>query len=371
MALRTLVCVVICTALIKVGFALQGQSAGGPTAYTITANDAALGAGGMTKTYRLGQRVMVDQSGTPREVTGSNHTLETRTLYDLDKKESLSWDPVHDSASCVKGMLSEDWGDPFGGKAILSMEGARQVGAETLRGIATKIVEIPPGPRGTIRTWVDTATGLVVKEQVTQPGEAPRTVMEVTSVSLSAPDASMFLVPESCGESAALTQSRATIGEAPVSEIPLTGGDAANFVSAMAGPESKNSCTVAFRVVRAGTMEPVADGFQVAVDLNLATEKTPHYNIGMNESGKATFAGGGLHEVTALGHGGVFRLENVPAQFEMDLEFGPGGAAAAKVFRQCFAPQTVLLYVVKDPANLEAGGGWLWVKAGKYAAIPR
>ncbi|MGA8729008.1 MAG: hypothetical protein WB608_09675 [Terracidiphilus sp.] len=372
MALRTLVCLVTCTALIEVGFALTGQSVAGPTAYTVTANDATLGAGGITKTYRLGQRVMVDQSGTPKEVAGSNHTVEMRTLYDLDKKESLSWDPVHDSASCVKGMFSEDWGDPFGGKAILLAQGARQVGAETLRGFATKIVETPPGPKGTMRIWVDTATGLVVKQELTPTGEGPQTVMEVTKVSLSAPDASLFLVPESCGESAALTQPRTTISEAPVSEIStLTGGEATNFVDAMAGPESKNSCTVAFRVVRAGTMEPVADGFQVAVDLNLSTEKTPHYNIGVNESGKATFAGGGLHEVTALGHGGVFRFEDVPAQFEMDLEFGPAGAAAAKVFRQCFAPQTVLLYVVKDPANLEAGGGWLWVKGGKYATIPR
>ena len=372
MALRTLVCVVICTALIKVGFALQGQSAGEPTAYTVTANNPTLGIKGVTNIYRLGQWVLVDQSGTPKEVAGSNHTVGMRTLYDLDKKESLSWDPVHDSATCVKGRISGDWGDPFGGAAVLSREGARQVGAETVRGFATKIVEATPGPRGTIRTWVDSGTGLVVKQQMTPPGETAQILMEVTSVNLSAPDASIFAVPASCGEVAGVPQAPNAAPQLQIEEMAaLTGGDAKNYVNGQVGPESKNSCTVAFRVVRAGTMEPVADGFQVAVDLNLATEKTPHYNIGVNESGKATFAGGGLHEVTALGHNGVFRVNNVPAQFEMDLEFGPAGSAAAKLYRQCFGPQTVLLYAVKDPANLEAGGGWLWVKAGKYAAIPR
>ena len=219
---------------------------------------------------------------------------------------------------------------------------------------------------------MDLATGLVVKQQLTPPGEVPQTVMEVTSVSLKAPDAAVFAVPASCGEVAGAPQAPSIAAQPQSGQVAaLVGGDAKNYVSAVAGPASKNACTMAFRVVRAGTMEPVADGFQVAVDLNLAAETNPHYTIGAGEGGKATFSGGGLHEVTATGHDGVFRVENVPEVFEMDLEFGAGGATAAKVYRQCFAPQTVLLYVVKDPANVEAGGGWLWVKAGKYAAIPR
>jgi len=37
------------------------------------------------------------------------------------------------------------------------------------------------------------------------------------------------------------------------------------------------------------------------------------------------------------------------------------------IYRHCFAPQTVLLYVVKNPAKLSDGGDWLYVKSGKYA----
>jgi hypothetical protein len=370
MALRTLVYLVACMAPIAGGFALQGQPGAGPTDYTVTASSPSLGIGGMTKIFRLGQWVLIDQSGTPREVAGASHTLEMRTLYDLAKKESLTWDPVHESATCVKGMFSE-WGDPFGGATALTRPEARPVGGETVDGFATRIVESSAGAKGTLKTWVDGATGLVVKQQLTPPGGAPQLLMEVTNVSLKAPDAAEFAVPASCGEVAGAPQAPSVARRQADPTAALVGGDAKNYVSGLAGPASKNACTMAFRVVRAGTMEPVTDGLQVGVDLKLATETNPHYTIGAGENGKATFAGGGLHELKAEGQSGVFRVENVPESFEIDLEFGPGGATASKVYRQCFAPQTVLLFVVKDPANLDAGGGWLWVKAGKCAAVPR
>jgi hypothetical protein len=368
MALRTLVCLAACTALFAGG--LQGQSGTGPTDYTVTASSPSLGIGGMTKIYRLGRWALIDQSGTPREVAGSSHTVEMRTLYDLAKKESLTWDPVHDSATCVKGMFS-DWSDPFGGAEALTRPGARPAGGEAVRGFSTRIVESSAGAKGTLKTWVDSATGLIVRQQLTPPGGAPQLLMEVTSVSLKGPDAAVFAVPASCGEVAEAPQAPSVARPQGDAAAALVGGDAKNYVNGLAGPASKNACTMAFRVVRAGTMEPVTEGFQVGIDLKLATETNPHYTIGAGENGKATFAGGGLHELNATGQDGVFRVENVPEVFEMDLEFGPGGATASKIYRQCFAPQTVLLFVVKDPANLDAGGGWLWVKAGKSAAVPR
>jgi len=63
----------------------------------------------------------------------------------------------------------------------------------------------------------------------------------------------------------------------------------------------------------------------------------------------------------------VFRVDNIPAQFEMDIEFADHGSATANLYRQCVGAQTVLLYVVKDPGDISKGGDWLWVKAGKYA----
>ena len=348
------------------------QSATAPTAYTVTTNNAMLGGRGVTKIYRLGSKALVDQSGSPAEVTGPSRTVYLRTLYDLNTHESLTWDPVNNSATCVKGSITGDWGDPFGGAAGLLKQGARQVGAETIDGFATRILETPAGPKGTVRAWVDPGTGLVVKEQITPPGETPQTVLEVTNVNLGAPAASVFLVPEGCAEAAGVVQAPSASPQGAMDEISaLTGGNAKNYVNGTVGPGSKNSCTMSFRVVRAGTMEPIADPFQVAVDLKVASETNPHYTIGVNEEGKATFTGGALHEIAAQGRDGSFQVENVPAEFEMDLEFGGAGSAAASVYRQCSAARTVLLYVVKDPTNIAAGGGWVWVKAGKYASSPR
>jgi len=74
--------------------------------------------------------------------------------------------------------------------------------------------------------------------------------------------------------------------------------------------------------------------------------------------------------VTAQMQDGVLRIDNVPVQFDLQTEFGVGGAASANIYRHCFAPQTVLLYVVKNPDQVSDGGDWLWVKAGKYATAP-
>jgi len=126
-----------------------------------------------------------------------------------------------------------------------------------------------------------------------------------------------------------------------------------------------------FRVVKAGSMEPIASGYQVGVDLNVATEPTPSYKIGIGANGRFTFSGGGLHEVTSLIRNGVLRIDNIPAQFELDAEFGSAGSSSANIYRQCFAPQTVLLYVIRNPANLGEGGEFLWVKSGQYATVPQ
>ena len=42
--------------------------------------------------------------------------------------------------------------------------------------------------------------------------------------------------------------------------------------------------------------------------------------------------------------------------------------ASALIYRNCIAPQTVLLLVVKNPAKVTDGADWLWAKSGKFAA---
>jgi hypothetical protein len=89
----------------------------------------------------------------------------------------------------------------------------------------------------------------------------------------------------------------------------------------------------------------------------------------MSRDGHTIFAGGGLHEIVSPTRNGVFSIDNIPDQFEMDIEFGDHGSATANLYRQCFSPQTVLLYVVKDLSDIAKGGDWLWVKTGKYAVV--
>jgi hypothetical protein len=348
---------------------LRAQTAPAPTAYTVTSNNTMAGPVTVTKIYRLGSKVVVNER-TPAPVTGG--AMNIRTFYDLKKMEKLTWDPVNSSAACVKATFSGDWGDPFAGTGDLAKQGVKQVGAETIHGFAAKILEADAGDGGKMRVWVDTKTGMVVKAQLIPASGAPVTMIEVMDVSLTPPPASAFVIPANCAAVAPPTPTEAPRPPGEAEEAAaLTGGYGQDFVNGIYGPGTKNSCTMVFRVVRAGTMAPISGGFQVAVDLNVASEPTPSYSIDFSREGHATFKGGGLHEITSPGSNGVFRVANVPAQFEMDIEFGNPGSATANLYRQCFAAQTVLLYVVKDPSNITKGGDWLWVKSGKYTTVPR
>lgn len=367
---QVLFCAVSATMLANDPAALRAQTAPAPTAYTVTASNAMMaGPGAIKKTYRLGSKIVVDER-TPAPVVGG--AINARTFYDLKTMEKLTWDPVNKPDACVKGTFSGDWGDPFRGADELAKQGARQVGAETIHGFATRILESSPGSGSTLRAWVDTKTNMVVKALLIPASGAPVTLIEVTDVSLTPPPASVFAIPADCTAAASPASAEAFWPPGEADEIAtLTGGNGKDFLNGIYGPGSKNSCTMLFRVVHAGTMEPIASGFQVAIDLNVATEPSPSYTIGASREGHATFSGGGLHEITSQTRNGVFRIDNVPAQFEMDIEFGSPGSATSNLYRQCFAPQTVLLYVVKNPANISDGGDWLWVKSGKYATVAR
>lgn len=341
---------------------LVSQTSALPTDYTVTANNAMFGPATVTRTYRLGSKALVDNRS-----ADDGGPIHMRTFYDLQKMESFTWDPVNSSSQCSRGTFSGDWGDPFTGAADLPKQGAKQVGTEMLHGWAAKVMELAAGPSGTMKVWVDSKSSMIVKAQVVPVSGPPKTMVEVTAVNMAPPPASVFVLPASCAAVAATPPPPTEADQIAA----LTGGSAQDFVRGIYGPGSKKPCAMVFRVVRAGTMEPIRSGFQVAVDLNVATEPTPSYIIGMSQDGHATFSGGGLHEVTAQMHDGVLRIDNVPAQFEMDLQFGSGGSASANVYRQCFAPQTALVYVVKNPGNIQEGGDWLWVKSGRYAVLPQ
>jgi len=61
----------------------------------------------------------------------------------------------------------------------------------------------------------------------------------------------------------------------------------------------------------------------------------------------------------------------VPAVFDVEITFAGGnkGASSALIYRHCSGPQTVFLFVVKNPNQISDGADFLWVKSGKFATI--
>jgi len=349
--------------LASCGVWTPAQTAPEPTAYTVTVTNSLLGPAQIMKVYRLGSKVLVDSISA--EKAPDPNASHIRGLYDLESHRNLSWSWPDSPAGCGSGTFSGDWGDPFSGAADLIGSDAKQVGTETIHGFPARIMEAS-GPDARVRAWIDTRYGMVLKAQLSQQGSKLNTIIEVTDLSLAPPPASIFAIPPICAAAAAAPPPPTEAEQIAA----LTGSNPQDFVNAIYGPGSKNSCTVLFRVVKAGTMEPITSGFQVAVDLNVLTEPTPSYKMGIGPAGHETFSGGGLHEIFSATGNGVFRIDNAPAQFDLETAFGSAGDSAANVYLQCFAPQTVLLYVVKNPARLSDGAELLWVKSGKYAAVP-
>ncbi len=348
---------------------LEAQAVAPPTAYTVTEINSFFGPPQTVKTYRLGPKVLIDQIA--QASAADPKAAHMRTFNDLQTHKSLSWSSPGsslgsspgNSSGCSAATFSGDWGDPFAAVDELTGPNAKQVGTEKILGFAAKIVEAS-GPDARIKAWVDAKSGLVLKVQVSQADRPLSTVIEVTDVSLDPPPASVFAIPPDCAGAVAPPTEDEKLAA-------LTGGNPQDYAEALHPPASKDSCAMVFRVVQAGTMAPIASGFQVGVDLDVATEPTPSYVMGVTVDGRATFSGGGLHAVTSELRDGVLRIDNVPDRFELEMAFGAAGWSSGLIYRQCFAPQTVLLFVVKNPAKLSDGGEWLWVKSGKYAAIPK
>jgi hypothetical protein len=132
-----------------------------------------------------------------------------------------------------------------------------------------------------------------------------------------------------------------------------TGSAVGDFPDAvMDGPPgNQDACSVTVRVMRAGSMTPIVSG----VKLTAAT---------LDEHGK--LVPGGTLTVTP-GAGGVWRIRNVPARFQVADSFDNGGAGRGWIRRRCWGAVSTLLLVVHDANNLGKGADWVWDKDGKYA----
>jgi len=336
-----------------------------PTIYTITSAVAGADPGTMT-VYRNGSMALTElkhpakPDGTPAD--------RSLTLYDLKAMTSLSWDPTATSAECSAGRFSGDWGDPFAMTAELSASIAKgdlkPTGSETVGGIPTQIYA------GTIqgsnlKAWLDEKDGLVIRAMISAPGAPPMTIVDVRKVSFTPPASSLFALPAGC----ASVKPPQTPAEAIAAE---TGDSGDNFVNAIYGPSSKDSCSIVIRVVAAKTMAPIARPWQAAIDTTYNVDQPPAYSFGVGNDGTATFSGGGLHEITSQIRDDMLRIDNPPAYFNLSMNVvqpGHGAGAGGLIYRQCFAPVTMLYYVLKDPNDPGQGGDFLYARSGKYALL--
>ena len=338
-----------------------------PTTYTIVEALPGPGAGTMT-VYRSGTKAVIEYNHSAQaDGTPASRSI---SLYDLTAGSSYSWDPAASPIACGAGTFSGDWGDPYGMTAELkggiAKGDLKPAGNETINGIPTQVYAGASGPTS-IKAWLDQKDALVVRAQIGAAGGPMQTLVDVKKVSLTAPPASFFALPPTC----AGVKPPPTAGQLIADE---TGDDAGNFVNAISGHGSKNSCSIILRIVEAKTMAPYTRRWQAAIDTtyNQDSPTPPAYSFGVGTDGTSTFSGGGLHEITSQIRNGMLRIDNPPAYFNLSTNFiQPGrGAGIGLIYRQCFAPTTMLYYVLKDPNDPGAGGDFLYARSGKYASVP-
>ncbi len=352
-----------------VSVALTSQAQKPPTAYTITESSPGSPTPLPMMIYRNGDKAVMELTQAPLD--GSSLQRHAFSFYDLPKGTVYSWsvDKPGAKPDCSVGSFSGNWGDPFVTDSEISKgiaDGSfRPAGTETVGGVATKIYSSAT-PQGNVKIWLDEKDGLVMRVQVSDAGgSGAQTLVDIKKLSLGPPPASVFELPASC----------AGLKKAPTAEEVIateTGDSAANYTDATHGPGSANSCSVVLRVVNSITMTPTTRGFQVAIDPTYKIENPPHYEFGVRENGSQTYSGGGVKEITSQIHDGMVRIDNPPAYFNLSVNiYEPHhGAGMGLIYRQCYAPQTVLLYVIKDQQKPWDGGDFLWVKSGKYATVP-
>jgi len=353
-----------CLGILAIQPLMQAQTTP-PTAYTITQ---ALqgGENGTLTIYRSGSMVLMEYRHAAKpDGTPASHSL---SFYDLKAGVSHSWDPSITPPSCSAGTFSGDWGDPFASTQELTDAIAKgdlkASGAETLNGIPTKVYA--GTTQGTnLKTWLDEKDSLVVKLEFSAPGTPVTTMVDIQRASFTPPPASLFTMPAYCVS----VKPPPTPAELIAEE---TGDSADNWVNAMYGPGSKSTCSIVLQVVAAKTMAPINRKYQVAIDTTYDQDHPSPYTFGVGEDGTATFSGGGLHEITNQIHNGMLRIDNPPAYFTFSVNVPTPheGAPSGFIYRQCFAPVTMLYYVLKDPSDPGKGTDFLYAKSGKYAAVP-
>lgn len=341
--------------------AARAQSTKPPETYSLTETNAFFGPALTVQVYRDGNMVLLDSS----QPAGSTLSIatHTRTLFDLRAGKSYALDLVNVSSPCGVSTFSGDWGDPFtlsaGITGDISKRNPKTLGKDTVAGFPASVVEVPdPDGTGKYKIWLDEKFGFVLRMLLIPNSGSPQTLIEIKQLSFEKPAASLFTVPEPCTQAAAAPV-QPTLTERIAAE---TGGKPDDYINATFPAASADSCTVLFKVVKAGSLEPVLTGLQVALDTQIDVAHIPNYSTGVDASGHVTYSGGHIRELTGQMQNGVLRMENAPSQFNIELSFGDAGTTSALIYRQCFGPETTLLFVLTNPNKPSDGGDWLWAK---------
>lgn len=335
-----------------------------PTFYTIAQNTGT--PGGTSLIDRSGSKALVIYN---LPAQGSTPASRTYSLYDLGSGTSFAWNPDDKNVPCSVNTFSGDWGDPFAATsdvtASIKKGELKPAGTETIDGIATQIYAGSTSDASE-KVWFDVKDGLVLRLEAAAPGAAMMRWVDITKVSFAAPDPNLFILPAACASQKPPPTAKQVIADE-------TGDSADNYVSAFYGPGSKDSCNVMLRVVKAKTMTPLIP-LQVAIDTQYDQNdpNPPHYNFGVADSGRETFSGGHLHEITTGIHDGMVDLGTLPPYFNMVVNaVHPGHSGGpGLIYRQCFAPTTVLLFIYKNFGQADESVDALWVKGGKYVTPP-
>ncbi len=354
--------IVACLGLLALSPLTPAQTS--PTSYTIT--EKGNSADAVTIVYRSGSKALAIVN---EPAQGSTPATRIYSLYDIAAGINYTWSPGTNPIPCSSGTFSGDWDDPFAMTAELTKDIAsgdvKLAGSETINGIPTQIYA-GSNAQASEKIWFDQKDGLVMRAQIAGAGAPLMTLVDISRVSFAPPDPSLFVLPPGCANQ----KPPRTPAQLMTDE---TGDDAANYVNGSYGPGSATSCNVVLRVVQAKTMTPISN-IQVAIDTQYDQNdpNPPHYNFGVADNGTETFSGGHLQEITTRIQDGEVNLGTVPTYFNLVVnvvEPGHSGGVGL-VYRQCFSPTTVLLYVVKDYGQSDESADVLWVKAGKYSVLP-
>ncbi len=317
-----------------------------PAAYTVTVENSLMTPAIEQTIYRNGSKAAIDTNMPAANGAPASHV---RSVYDLSAHTNESWSLTDSNGGCSSGTFSGDWGDPFAG--LVDVTTGKLTGTETVNGFSTKVYEVSVEGT-TAKVWVEAKTGLPVKVGVVQ-GDKTSTLTEVTKFTVGAPAAAVFVVPARC---------TAAAGPPPVTQrekdiAAETGSKVGDFVDAVmtTAKGSQDTCAVAVRAMKAGSMTPIVVGFTLSA----------------NVIDDAKWAQGdtspGANVAVTAGANGVWRIASPPPHFNLNEDFGNAGGGGGTIHLQCWGPVTTLLLVVKDPTKLGLGADWLWDVKGKYA----